>query len=388
MRALLDVLIVALLGGLAEAALRAHGTSGAALVNAAHTKGAQGAAGRNAEEVAACSCDCCMAIKGEQASRGPVGGHICSPRAIASKGSSDGGCQPVCRSTEDGSASAFQAKSDQVDYARYCLAACSPADDEVDVLCMANSVISGNISASGRPELAAAAVESHVAEGGSEASSEEQDPPVNAAALILAKGEMMAAKKHAEAAGAGARAAREAYEAIVASADSMGTAAAKATVDAMRKEAGKQAKRALQVRQNWEDGVKKSAFKAAIGAAITYRDAKARDMLLAGAWSERAGQFDSAASSEEQIATQDSALAMQYHNTKETALAKDYAVKARGAIDAANEYAKRAAAARSQAGAIRQGAMWYDYAARAAAQNVIAASIPPGVVPPMLPPLP
>lgn len=290
----------------------------------------------------------------------------------------------MCQATDDVVAF-FQSTSSQVDYARYCLAACSPTDDdEVDQLCLAAGLGqggAGNRSAAAKPELVAAALDSKVSQG------TEQAPPVSSAVIQLARAEMLQAKKHAMTAGASAKAAREAYEAIKSNAEKMGLAAGKATVDEMRKEAGRQAKRALTIRQKWEDGVRLNAAKAAIAAAVVYQNAKGRDMLLAGAWQGRAGQFASAASSSEKAAQDDEAIAARYRRQKNAKLAKEYATQASMAFQVADEYSKRAAASSKQADAIRRGAMWYDFAAQSAADNVIYASMPAGVMPPVMPPL-
>lgn len=379
MRPIRAVLIVTLLGRVAEGGQLSHGTVNAAAATL-RARSAGALAGRAKDQVAACSCDCCVAGKDVQASRGD--GHVCQPRA---ERPDNAGCQAVCQATDEVVA-AFQSKSDQVDYARYCLAACSPTDDEeVDMLCMAVGLghgrVAGNRSATARPELAAAEVGSKVSQG------TQQEAPVSAAVIQLARGEMLQAKRHAVTAGESARAAREAYEAIVANGDYMGRAAAKATVDAMRKEAGMQAKRALKIRQKWEDGVRHGAAKAAINAAVVYQNAKQRDMLLAGEWQTRAGQFASAASASETAGQEDEAIAAKYRSQKKTKLAKEYATQANMAFQVATEYEKRAEAAGKQADAIRRGAMWYDFAAQSMADNVLYGSIPPGVAPPVMPPL-
>jgi len=225
-------------------------------------------------------------------------------------------------------------------------------------------------------------------EDGSDSDADSAQDPGAGASLSLAKGEMMQAKIHAEMAGEAARIAKEAFEKVVRSAKSMSDSAAMAALNEVKHEAALQAKEAATIRNNWENNAKKSAQNAAVAVAMVYKKAMVRDQALANTFQERAFEYAGAAAQRQTMANDFAAQAEDMRTRSQFALTKKYVLQAHQAMDQAQAFARDATAANNQAKDIMGSMLWYNYAEKAAAANMLAKSTPPDVAPPPLPPLP
>lgn len=386
------------------------GSSSLRVRSTAATSGTQG----SEDAVSACSCDCCIAQ--------PIaaGSLVCVPRAgdVATPAGT-GGCAVTCRVPDEEARAHFDAVSGEVDYARYCPSSCAsfkagqePAFSGEALLCAASAAVAAAMAARdaqgaaalaqgrvaapmllppGAPQAfqllsrsAATALVAGPAPAPAAASLAEK---VTDAVLNLAKSEMEEARRHAEAAGAGAKAAREAYEATLATSSAMGTAAGKAMFKQVRRSAREQASEVLRDRRKYEDSARLNAMKASQDAAMVYRKAKQRDTSLANTWGERAIQFKEASRERETRAEDDALQAQSYMDNHDLEAANGYKAKAQDEMEQADMFGKQARAAEEQGNAIAEGASWYDEAMQAAARFALVDAMPPDVPPPPPPAL-
>jgi len=206
---------------------------------------------------------------------------------------------------------------------------------------------------------------------------------VTDAVLSLAKNNMLQARRHAQAAGASARAARKAYEIGLKSATAMGKAAANQTLAAIRKAAGEQAWEALQLRRHDVESLQVSGMKIGRAAADVYYKAKYRDEEVAKTWDQRAGEFQATAAERRQAGKVAEKQARSYARSEDWRDADDFTRRARNALALADEFDRRALEAHGQAEKIYRNMAWYDKAALAAEAHAIASAMPPGVPPPV-----
>jgi len=322
----------------------------------------------------------------------PRAGDVATPAGL-------GDCSVTCKVPDSEARARFDATSGEVDYARYCPSFCrtfgvgqEAASDDA-LLCAAETSVTQG-SASGQAQQPSAWQLELLSHGAGTAAGPAPAPAqadvseeVTDAILDLAKTQMEEARRHAEAAGAGAKTAREAYEATLATSSTMGTAAGKAMFEQIRRAAGEQASAVLRERRRYEDAARVKAMKASQEAAMVYRKAKIRDLALADTWVERADQFKQASESRERLAEDDAMQAEQYLDDHDDEAANDYKAKAREEMVQSDTFSEEADAAKKQAEAIVAGAAWYDEAMQAAAASAMAAALPPDVAPVPLPAL-
>jgi len=288
--------------------------------------------------------------------------------------------------------STFQSETGEADYARYCMAQCTPADTKLHDLCVDSSLVAVEDDSAGenqaregaavaKPKKAMTQVTSQVVSSSAAAASE-------SALVLLAKQKMEEAKMQAEAAGRAAYTARTAYERLKLTQDEMAVQASQTTLDEIKAEAGQQAKKALNVRMAYEKNAQAVATKNAVAAASVYSKAMARDQGVALIWQERAGQFATAANQREAMSLQFAADAEEYRKRNMIPESKQRLVLAHQAIDQAAAFGAQSEAANKQAQAIANSKNWYEYAKRAAAAFMLAKSMPHDVAPPMMPALP
>jgi len=344
-----------------------------------------------AKDAAACTCDCCVVQK-DAPQFGSTGhdGVTCSPRTSTASAAlgDDGGCSSTCQVPEDGM-QAFDSRTGEIDISRYCMASCQPGSLSLNMLCVSRS--SGDAAMPrgdgqfGGPwraqPIAAHAVHAKTAKAQNAMGN-------NGAMLALAKGQMERARSQAQAAGEAARLAKGSYDRILASTKAMSEAAAQATAVELWKAAGAQSAEAAEIRRKFENQVRSKATMQAIKAALVYKKALARDMLIAKQWAARAEQFVTAATERDDKAAVATSRAENYKIRKDWTRERQWTVKAHQFLDEAKGYKEKEKGAREQAKAIRDSRAWYEYAEKAAALNTLYLNLPPGVYPPPLPILP
>jgi len=350
-----------------------------------------------------CACDCCIVQKA--AALDHTSTLQCLPRAGA-PGVADGGCSMTCFLAEE-LRSSFQIRTGELDTSRYCSAQCRPATTTLNELCVSpadlgldsadeSDGINGRSAAESTPKVfKAPAAEQAMSQVGSQLLSRSQaasDGTLGAASdstsLLLAKGEMLQAKSQAEMAGRAARVAREAYERELQAARSEAEHASQATLDKIKADAAKTSRRAWDIRMKYVKDAQAKAAKAAVAAALPYKKALLRDTSLAAVWSERAGQFATAATQREDMATTFEANAEFYRKEGDTEMAKQSVLQAQQSLDQASAFQASADAASEQAEKIKKTFPWYTWAEEAMAKTILAKSMPYDVVPPPMPPLP
>jgi hypothetical protein len=216
-----------------------------------------------------------------------------------------------------------------------------------------------------------------------------QAPIDNEAALLpLAKAQMIEAMTKAKAAGEAAMIAKESYERILRSSRTAAVEAGKATLKEIKREAGEQAKLAVEIRMRYEAAAKENARKAAVGIAKVYKDALLKTQGVAALWAERANEYGTAAGQRKKMAADLHAEAFKYGASQEFKMARDTQMQAHQAMDQAAAFAKVAKSSWDQSVAINNGLKWYAYAETAAAANMLAKAMPPDVPPPDMPTLP
>jgi len=360
------------------------------------------------EEVASCTCDCCLVVRGDAVGADNV---KCVSRSGVGGASVDVGCPPMCGLAES-ARTVFQSLSGEVDYSRFCLAECRPGSTTMDDLCIesgsADDDSVGGGEASAAPAAAArflvakpaAPVEKAMTQlgaqvvqgetpamGGAAVTSTDQSVS-DTVAVLLGKAEMLRAQHGAEMAGRAAGEAKQNYLRILRSSGEMAEAASEATLREIKRQASQQAQEALAVRQKYEMQSQEKATQAALDAARVYRDARIRDAQLAATWNERAQQYATASSERQEMATGFSSQAQVYREQRDFDAAEQSILMAHQAVDQAAAFAASATAAHEQAAKIKQGAQWYHYAEQAAAANALAKSMPSDVRPPPVPALP
>uniref|UniRef100_A0A7S1L2F2 Uncharacterized protein n=1 Tax=Alexandrium catenella TaxID=2925 RepID=A0A7S1L2F2_ALECA len=364
-----------------------HRSSGLRAVRSvqAASKASSSAAALRGDSVAACSCDCCL-TQLEALVPGAASAVACAPRAGAgvasgAAGIGDGGCGRLCQVPES-ERNAFESVLGEVDYTRYCPARCRPVTATLGLLCVGSlGGTSGPltlVAASGSPRSARALPQ---LKQKTEASKE------GAAVVTLARGEMEQALAEAKAAGKAAYLARDSYERVLASSRAEAKAAAQKTLAKLRLRARKQAWDAQRLRERYEERMQKRAKKAALGAAMVYKRAKARNLQLAKAWKKRARQFEEVAKEREDTAAREAKLAQASRRSKASNMESQYRLAAQQALDEAEAYEESAEMASAQAKNISAAGKWYDQAGRYAAARAMVAALPPGVPPPALPPM-
>lgn len=341
-----------------------------------------------------CGCDCCLAANADSDNQAVTvaagaNGLRCVPRSIAAASGSDagdGGCASVC-AVPDADQTAFDSQTTKVDYARYCLTACHAGTAELNIVCIGrdddDGVPAAGSSAPGLHSLA----EKAMAQVRARVKQAAPDP-ATITALMMAKGEMEQARLSAQGAGQAARMAKESYEYVLQSSEAMAEQASKATIAEIQREAQAQAQRAMVIRLKYEQAARDKATKAAIAAATVYKNARMRDIALSGSWSLRAGEYATAAGQRQGMATSEAARAEGFRRSNDFDRARSSMFMAHQSMDQAKAFADQAKAAHEQAVAISQTVKWYDYAEKAIAANTLAASMPPDVKPPIMPPLP
>lgn len=366
----------------------------------------------NSDEEAGCNCECCLSQQGDQIANVPGASSLtCSPRSSVGGADGDGGCPQQCMPD---STTQYEATGSLVDYARFCVKECTPASMQVNELCTPAQVVDGTDadastvapkSPSGDSSIfsAAAAADlggyrappdqamtqtaTHVDIGAKEGAKQAPDISI-AAAIALAKGDMVEAKIHAKAAGHAALLAKESYEQVRRAARSSAEEAGKAVLREIKREGGEQAKQALEIRMKYEEAAKANAINAAMGIAQVYYDAMNKVAATALGWSLRSGAYAGAASSRRDLAKKMSARAQDYLKLGEWELARREKLDAHQTLDQGEAFRKMAENAYKQATDLAKSEKWYIWAEQAAAVNAVTANMPPDVAPPGLPPLP
>lgn len=203
--------------------------------------------------------------------------------------------------------------------------------------------------------------------------------------LAMAKASMLEAKVHAKAAGAAARRAKESYELSLRSSREMAEYAGRLVYQEIQREAGEQAKKALQIRQDYVKAAQDAAVANAKGAAAPYKKAAGVAVNTAGMWNLRAGEFAGSAGALKSQAETMAKDAQKYTDTQDWADAEMYKRQAHQLVAQSNEMADRADAAHKQANDIQSSLNWYALAGRGAAASALAGSMPYDVAPPPLP---
>lgn len=212
-----------------------------------------------------------------------------------------------------------------------------------------------------------------------------QNPEPTPTQLQLAKAAMLEAKVHAKAAGAAARRAKESYELAMRSSREMAEYAGRLVYQEIQREAGEQAKKALQIRQDYVKAAQEAAINNAKGAAAPYKKAANVAVATAGMWNLRAGEFAASAGALKGQATQMAQDAKKYTETEDWGDAEMYSRQAHQLVVQSNEMADRADTAHKQANDIQSTLNWYAMAGRGAAASALAGSMPYDVPPPPLP---
>merc|ERR1719171_2017492 len=173
--------------------------------------------------------------------------------------------------------------------------------------------------------------------------------------------------------------AKGSYERILRSSRQAAVEVGKATVKEIKREAGEQAKLAVQIREKYEAAAKENARKAAVGIAKVYKDALVKTQGVAALWAERANEYATAAGQRKKMASDISADAFKYAASQDFKMARDANMQAHQAMDQAAAFAKVARSAWDQSVAINNGLKWYAYAETAAAANILVKATPPDV---------
>lgn len=331
-----------------------------------------------------CSCDCCIA----QAARTVSAGGACIPRVegAAEVAGASSGCSKVC-GVLDAQRALFDARTAQVDYSRYCPSFCVSlgSDDWGQQTPQAEAMLCASRAslfvAPGRRPLGLLA-----GRGGEPAPAPAPAPAaslkvaeVSDSILSLAKGEMMTARRHAAAAGMSARAARQAYEDVLAAAQKMGQEVGQGVLKQVQDAAAQQATEALQMRLRWEDAQRSKANKAAAAAVAMYQQAQQRDANIETSWRQRADEFAEAQKQEDQRASKAATQAEIYRDGGDPQGADDFTQQAEASLARAKQYGLEAQAAREQAAEIEKTSEVYPEAMQAAAARALYDNLPPDV---------
>jgi len=283
-----------------------------------------------------------------------------------------------------------------VDYTSFCFTRCHPEGKglDVDSQCLENVDVASD-EVSPQPALSslysasAISMRAPVDQAMTQTAQQLRQAPDNSGAVLpLAKAQMIEAMTKAKAAGQAAMIAKESYERVMRSARQAAVEAGKATIKEIKREAGEQAKMAVQIRERYEAAAKENARKAAIGIAQVYKDALMKTQGIAALWAERANEYGTAAGQRKKMASDLASEAFKYGANQDFNMARDANMQAHQAMDQAAAFAKTAKSSWDQSVAINNGLKWYAYAEQAAAANMLAKAMPPDVPPPDLPTLP
>jgi len=369
----------------------------AVAVQEGHLRAASSRTALNAtRSVASCTCDCCLAQRAKVADNRDLS---CVPRggpaaAVTEYGS--GGCEALCAKPAGPLGDSFAALGSEVDYSRFCMAACRPIGPEVNTLCgtldeatqavTQLGLTSSSESEKGEPLTAA-----------EKARKLEFEAQGSEAALHLAKGAMMRAEQRAREAKQAAALAKFAYEKMDKSRDLASEAAGQAALDNVIVEARMDSAKVAAIRAGWERTQQETAQRKAIAAAAPYKTAKLNTLRVADAWDKSAGDFEMLArrfEAQAQKATESGKLLMSglpdgapVPEATEAKL-RELDLKSKEGLQFAEAYNSKVQEAKLTAQKIRDQAPWYDQAEVAAAENAMAATLPAGVAAPAMPPLP
>eukprot|EP00933_Yihiella_yeosuensis_P023641 TRINITY_DN1839_c1_g1_i1.p1 TRINITY_DN1839_c1_g1~~TRINITY_DN1839_c1_g1_i1.p1 ORF type:complete len:423 (-),score=116.63 TRINITY_DN1839_c1_g1_i1:134-1402(-) len=391
--------------------------------------------------VADCSCDCCLSARANRADNEklscvPRGGPVAPQTELG-----QGNCDALCLKPQDQLGESFAAVGSEVDYSRYCSAACAPAGEILDALCAnAQEVKAAQVQLDELPAVGLAAKKAPE----SNPEKEELESLGEQAAVSLAKAAMMRAERHAREAKQSAKLAQFAYEQLQKSREAASNAAGQAALEKVIIEARQDANRAGAIRVGWEDKQRAGAVHQAIVAAALYKREKNKALALAEEWDNSARDFEKAVTEYEgyserqlvkgnslrtQLATMQAnlkvvtrelnaindvtnkteprndvtgkplseeeteqreqnkkayeeripTLVTEIHNAEE---------KASEGAAASDRYSEQARESRKTAQKIRDQSGWYDQAEAAAAANKMYSMLPKDVMAPMMPPLP
>ncbi|CAJ1393164.1 unnamed protein product [Effrenium voratum] len=314
----------------------------------------------------ACSCDCCLASTSGCAPRGDC--RLCAPGALQES---------------------FAALENEVDYSRFCHAACQPLSSEQGEPCSERSQEASLVGLAASPAAAPASAPAS-------APSAAQQGQGEAAAASLAEVALLRAQRHAREAKQSAALARYAYEKLAKSRQMAAEAAGQAALEDVILDARKDAKEATEIRAGWEDQMRAQASQKAVVAAAVYKKAKLRNLAVAEAWDKHATDLTKTSRQYEEYAMRQEIQEKKLKATvaqgssSPSALKRlhDAEVNVNEGLRAVRRYEEDAQAARREAAGIRANASWYDEAEAAAAAHALYAALPEGVVPPPLPALP
>eukprot|EP00930_Biecheleria_cincta_P057355 TRINITY_DN4330_c0_g3_i1.p1 TRINITY_DN4330_c0_g3~~TRINITY_DN4330_c0_g3_i1.p1 ORF type:complete len:402 (+),score=120.06 TRINITY_DN4330_c0_g3_i1:85-1290(+) len=364
--------------------------------------------GRAAE---ACTCDCCLS---------EVAKSFHSKLACVPRGGStslltevgDGGCQTLCLKPNEGKVAEFFADSGrEVDYSRFCMAACQPMGSSKDLLCADKEeaaeqapapvvalVASAPAAAASGLASSPAAAESGIAADLArrthlDASGTGEEERV---AEQLAEAAVLQAANRATQAKQAAALSKYAYEKLAHSRNEAAEAAGQAALENVIIDARKDAGEAAQIRLGWEETARAHAAQKALVAAAVYKNAKVKSLSIADAWQQSAADLLKVGKQYEEYSTRQQMgereikkqLLADASNSELVAKLHAAEVAVEHGMAAAKKYVKQANAAKDEAARIRANGAWYDQAEAAAAAHAMYADLPKGVMPPPLPPLP
>jgi len=316
--------------------------------------------------------------------------------------SGDGGCETLCLKPDEGKAAEFFADSGrEVDYSRFCMAACQPVGDSKDLLCAEKDEVSeappavalaASAPAAADAAVAGPAASPAAADVADEAGSNQEER----VAEQLAEAAVLQAAHRATEAKQAAALSRYAYEKLTHSRNEAAEAAGQAALEEVIIDARKDAGEATKIRLGWEEGAKAHAAQKALVAAAVYKNAKVKALSVADAWEQSAADLLKVGKQYEEYSTRqqmgEREIKKQLEDDASNAelLAKLHSaeVAVEHGMVAAKKYVKQANAAKDEAARIRANGAWYDQAEAAAAAHAMYADLPKGVMPPPLPPLP
>jgi len=354
---------------------------------------AQQKVGRVAE---ACTCECCLS----EEAKSFQSKLACVPRGGASSlltETGDGDCQTLCLKPDEGKVAEFFADSGrEVDYSRFCMAACQPMGSSKDLLCADKEEAAAPVVALAASAPAAAAASGPAAPPAAaeeDAAGNSQEEQV---AEQLAEAAVLQAANRATQAKQAAALSKYAYEKLAHSRNEAAEAAGQAALEEVIIDARKDAGEATQIRLGWEEQAKAHAAQKALVAAAVYKNAKVKSLTIADAWEQSAadllkvGKQYEEYSTRQQMGEREIKKQLEDDASNSALLAKLHTaeVAVEHGMVAAKKYAKQANAAKDEAARIRGNGAWYDQAEAAAAAHAMYADLPTGVMPPPLPPLP
>lgn len=382
-----------------------------------------------------CSCDCCFSEKAlpneaeATAATALFPGLKCAAAQkidFSKDGNEEGGAQDKCFDAfcafspaqkkveasgsqfeddgeyEDASAGADgdSRNPNNFDYVRYCAEECAPASAQAEMgaFCLDKSRVLTQQSAIEKQRAQAAAASkkkmllkvSHKYTSASQSASEQalgagagKEPPI-----AVVEGMMLEAKDEAIRAGKAAMKAKMDYEKLLASVHKNAEQAGQTVLDEIKREARETATKALSIRKKYEAAATKNAQNAAVGIAKVYKNAFTKAQSVGGTWDLRSQEYATAAAQRKALSQDYEARSQTYLKDKEYDLSREYLLQAHQALTQATDFATQSTAAHEQAKKITGSLNWYVHSEYQAAAHVLAASTPPDVPVPGLPPLP